>query len=455
MNLLFCPIVQAAGVMERKVVMTRSLPPRPSLRFLQEEAKDLLKAQRRKDPSACAVLRLLRRFRDARDENILAADVALHEVQFALAIDYGFPSWDALVQEVRSVGEAVIFRDERAAGVNVQGDRLRQDTFSLAVASALKLLGRSVDYRTVHLWSGNAFAPDIRPEEPTRGHWQLQGRERCLDVIAAGVGATVRPFPDYHELADIPPAPKDGKEAEAWLREYYAKPAASYLSHALQAGEVVVSCGEWAGGPDLLWCDWGLVVEARNDGTILGAGPNGRKDNLITHVRDGWILRSGGSPLPEEDIRRQVLQRAVQRIRGEGPAFGPGPRKVLFGLAAMDAWIAAMGEAPFDAEQWQGRDHSVAHARETALPTFEGSKAAAIYLRQMAESAPKAAAGRLQDAARQYDRIVELLGPALADAGPGSYATIMGDKRRQQSHAQETLRQVRTCLETAAGLMEN
>jgi hypothetical protein len=136
-NLLFCPIMQAAGAMERKVAMTRSLPPKPSLRFLKEEAKDLLKAQRRKDPSASAVLRLLRRFRDARDENILAADVALHEAQFALAMDYGFSSWDALVQEVRSVGEAVVFQEQRAAGVGFQGDRLRQDTFSLAVTCRL------------------------------------------------------------------------------------------------------------------------------------------------------------------------------------------------------------------------------------------------------------------------------------------------------------------------------
>ena len=433
--------------------MSRSLPAKPSLRFLKEEAKDLLKAQRHKEDTVCPTLRLLRRFRDSTDSEILSAEVALHEAQFALAMDYGFASWDALVQEVRSAGEAVVFRDDRAAGVSFRGDRLREDTFSLAVTAALGLLGRSLDYRTVHLWSCNAFAPDLRPEEPTRCHWQLQGRERCLDLIAAGAGVRVRPFPDWHELADIPPMPEDAKEEEAWLREYYAKPAASYLSHALQAGEVVVSCGEWAGARGLLWCDWGLVAEARNDGTILGAAPNGRSDNLITHIRDGWILRAGGSPLAEQDIRRQVLQRAVERIRGEGAAFAPGPRRVVFGLAAIDAWIDAMAEVPFDAEH-PGRDHSAAHARETALPTSEGAKAAGAYLRQLAHGLPEAATARLHDAARQYDRIVELLGPALGDAGPATYAAIMGDESRQREHAQTTLRQVRNCLEAAAGLME-
>jgi hypothetical protein len=446
--------VQAAGVTERKVVMSRSLPPKPSLRFLKEEAKDLLRAQRHKEATVCPTLRLLRRFRDATDQQILSAEVGLQEVQFALAMEYGFPSWDALVQHVRSIGEAVLFRDDRAAGIGFRGDRLRQDTFSLAVTAGLGVLGRAVDYRTVHLRSGNAFAPDIRPEEPTRSHWQLQGRERCLDVIAASVGVEVRPFPDYHELADIPPMPKDQKEAEVWLREYYAKPAASYLSHALQTGEMVVSCGEWAGAPGLLWCDWGLVVEARSDGTILGAAANGRSDNLITHIRDGWILRAGGSPLPAEDIRRQVLRRAVQRIRGEGPPFRPGSRGVLFGLPAMDAWISAMAQVPFDVQQWQGKDHSLGHARETALPTFDGSKAAAAYLRRMADDLPVAAAVLLQDGARHYDRIAELLEPVLADGGLETYQAIMGDEARQRQHAQQTLQSVRQCLETVAGCIE-
>lgn len=435
--------------------MARVLPPRPNLDHLRNEAKSLVKAHKAGDASVCKTLGLLKRFEGASEEGVLKSDLSLHEAQFALAMDYGFPNWNALVQEVRSAGEAVVFQDNRTAATGLRGDRLRQDTFSLAVTAALRVLGRSVDYQTVHLWSGNAFAPDIRPEEPTRGHWQLQGRERCLDVIAAGAGVEARAFPDWHELAEIPPMPKDEKEAEVWLREYYAKPAASYLSHALQAGDVVVSCGEWAGARGLLWCDWGLVVEARSDGTILGAAPNGRSDNLITHIRDGWILRDGGSSLPAEGVRRQVLQRAVQRIRGEGPAFLPGPRKVLFGLAAMDAWIAGMAQVPFDVQKWQGKDHSAAHARETASPTFEGSKVAGAYLRQMAEALPEAAAVPLQDAARQYERIVELLGPALDDAGPETYETIMGDDHRQQNHVRETLQPVRECLGAVAGHIED
>jgi hypothetical protein len=459
MNLLFCPIVQAAGAMERKVVMTRSLPPKPSLRFLQEQAKDLVKAQRRKEPTVCGMLRLLRRFHDASDAEILAAKVALHEAQFALAMEYGFPSWEALVHKVASDGEATVFRDERAAKAVFQGDRLRQDTFSLAVAAALKSLGKPVDYATVHLWSGNAFAPDIRPDEPTRCHWQLQGRERCLDVIAAAAGVQARTFPSCEELVPAATKPEGmvagSKKEQEWERETFARPAASYLSHALQVGEMVVSCGEWAQpARGVLWCDWGLVVEARNDGTILGTAPNGRADNVITHVRDGWVLRADGEPQVREYIRRLVLQRAVERIRGAGPAFKPAPRGVVFGLAAMDAWISAMSQVPFDQQQWQGKDWSAGQARETALPTFWASQAAAGYLRQMAGELPAAAASALRDAAGQYDRIVELLTPPLADSGEQTYPVIMGDPAKQTQHVQQVLCPVRGCLEAAAAAIE-
>jgi RimJ/RimL family protein N-acetyltransferase len=82
--------------------MSRRLPVHPSVRFLHEEAKDLLRAQRAGDASICATLRLLRRFHDASDADILAAELALAEVQFALAMDYGFESWPALKAHVQA-----------------------------------------------------------------------------------------------------------------------------------------------------------------------------------------------------------------------------------------------------------------------------------------------------------------------------------------------------------------
>jgi hypothetical protein len=84
--------------------MPRSLPPKPSLRYLKEEAKDLVKAHRRGDARCCRVLHSLRRFAESADAGILASEVRLHEAHFALALDYGFRNWDHLTRAVAQRG---------------------------------------------------------------------------------------------------------------------------------------------------------------------------------------------------------------------------------------------------------------------------------------------------------------------------------------------------------------
>ena len=83
--------------------MTRCLPPNPSLRHLRNEAKALDKAHSAGDRKACGVLRRLNRFARATDDEILAAEVPLGEVQFALAMDYGFKSWAEMKEYVESL----------------------------------------------------------------------------------------------------------------------------------------------------------------------------------------------------------------------------------------------------------------------------------------------------------------------------------------------------------------
>ena len=83
--------------------MTSTLPPAPSLRNLKNQAKTLLKRHKQGDPGVCDVLRHVRRFAGADDEEILAADVSLVEVQFALAMEYGFGDWKQLKAHVESL----------------------------------------------------------------------------------------------------------------------------------------------------------------------------------------------------------------------------------------------------------------------------------------------------------------------------------------------------------------
>jgi len=80
--------------------MTSQLPTDPSLKHLRLQAKNILKAFSRGDSSCCGVLRHLHQFKDKPDVRILANEVSLAEVQFALAIEYGFKNWAELKKYV-------------------------------------------------------------------------------------------------------------------------------------------------------------------------------------------------------------------------------------------------------------------------------------------------------------------------------------------------------------------
>jgi len=80
--------------------MTKSLPPKPSVKFLKLEAKSILKAHKNGDSSCCDILRHLHQFKGKSDEEILNAQTSLQEVQFALAMEYGFKSWGDLKKYV-------------------------------------------------------------------------------------------------------------------------------------------------------------------------------------------------------------------------------------------------------------------------------------------------------------------------------------------------------------------
>ena len=79
---------------------TRKLPSNPSLEQLKKQAKDLLKAFKRQDPSVSSVLRRHSRLQSHGDEEILKSKVSLQEIQHALALDYGFENWPALRQQI-------------------------------------------------------------------------------------------------------------------------------------------------------------------------------------------------------------------------------------------------------------------------------------------------------------------------------------------------------------------
>ena len=80
--------------------MSRSLPSKPSITHLRNEAKSLHKAHSAGDKRCCETLALLHRFNSLSAKEILSADLALREAQHALALDYGFRSWRDLTLSV-------------------------------------------------------------------------------------------------------------------------------------------------------------------------------------------------------------------------------------------------------------------------------------------------------------------------------------------------------------------
>jgi len=100
--------------------MPKSLPASPSLVHLKDQAKKLLKAHQSKDISACSALKLLHGFSKFTDDEIFNAEISLQEVQFALAMEYGFSGWADLKKHVISVSNKKQIPNEEMIAMKVK-----------------------------------------------------------------------------------------------------------------------------------------------------------------------------------------------------------------------------------------------------------------------------------------------------------------------------------------------
>jgi hypothetical protein len=336
--------------------------------------------------------------------------------------------------------------------LSLKGDGHAQDHFSLSVQAAARLLGRDLDYDTVYVLSTNAFAPCFDPAENCAAWWATAtGRDSCTDLIGRRLGLRFRRLPGP-DVKGAPPMPEEEPARDRWLAEYYRKPAVAMIRAAQSQGEVVLTDREWpVRGPHGFypWCWWGIIVEARDDGTVLGAGLNGFRDNPLEAVGDMLTVGLAEPQIGQAQADFEVLCRAVSRIHGSAAPFLPGER-AAYGLAAVDRWIAHMERVPF-CEACQDRSQGCAY--DTARPTYEGAKVAARFLRACNGSFPAASRTHLDAAAGCYERIAALLGPAMAAQGAEAYQGIIGDLTRQRAHVTQVLRPLRARLRRAADEM--
>ncbi len=259
--------------------MARFLPPQADLDHLKNEAKALHKAHKKREPDVCPVLRHIHRFAEASDEDILAAEVSLTEAQFALAMEYGFNSWQQLRKTViglkpppgyvpEAYGDAMILPNP-PAGISPA------NRFAAAYSIAMSYLGAPADYETVAGDSGlgfilqadsihKPFGANVEPLD--MGWWPLApwGSRLRLDFLAATYGIPMHHAPAVQPEWKADPGASPGK---AQVAEYKADPAAYYRKHlesqvieSLRAGRPVIATEDcahvvfgWDGGsPPLL-----------------------------------------------------------------------------------------------------------------------------------------------------------------------------------------------------------
>jgi len=81
---------------------SRDLPARPNLAQLKKQAKSLLDAAKSRDRDALQRFAALPSLSGKSPDEIASADVALHDAQSVIAREHGFPSWNALREEVEA-----------------------------------------------------------------------------------------------------------------------------------------------------------------------------------------------------------------------------------------------------------------------------------------------------------------------------------------------------------------
>ncbi len=142
--------------------------------------------------------------------------------------------------------------------LQLKGRGQSQDHFSLTIQAAMRLMGKPVDYKTVHLLSTNSFAPGLWAGEDCMAWWQHSGRGQSLGLVAARLGFN----------ANLIPFPPDEKDPDDHAGHNRARVPA--IRQALDLGRIVATEGGWENGtgPWIAnewqyaprWCYWGILT---------------------------------------------------------------------------------------------------------------------------------------------------------------------------------------------------
>jgi len=318
--------------------MSHFLPKAPNLEQLRKQAKDLVKAHRSRDKDACGILRHLRQFDRASDEDILGAEVSLHDTQRAIAKEYGFEGWSQLkrhVEQAASASKAPSVRRENGR-VWIEGvPELRwgqsgECTFAGALAAALFVTPHPVSYADLMGYSGLAFRvrwyrrfdqADWCPSSPV-GEFSEEIR-----TVAGAIGWHVdqesQMGKDQPQMNYAAPALRESIED--------GRPVVGYPDSVLDVG-VAYGYEEAEGRTTFLWNAYGrsgLRVPAEKVGPWL------------------MFLRTRGKPMGPRAALMQALTTPNWRRKRLDP-FQPKPGQdaaYLYGFDALRQWRNDIGQA--------------------------------------------------------------------------------------------------------------
>jgi len=427
--------------------MKRVLPSRPDPGQLKNQAKDLLKAHKRRDKGVCETLRLLTRFATLSDGEILSQDVALHEAQYALALSYGFPSWNALKKHVEAARkEKPPALPKRENGrVWIQGipklawGRSGECTFAGALAAALCVTSHPYSYTRIMGYTGLAFR--------VRWYHRLDATEWCPS-------SPVGEFPDeikaveqatgwrFHQEVML------GSPPELWKMERFSPE----IMKSIDAGLPVI------GYPEDF--NMGIVSgyeRAENQTLFLWNAYHKPEEYTMPDTRTGpfiIILREHQESPDARDAFLQAISSNNWR-RKSMPAFNPEKKGLyLLGEDALSQWAEDIGNWDKWSEEERGNLFFVSWWCFTSL--LDARRQAAPFLNEHADLFEENIGARIRKAAAVFGEEARLLDDVFtskeAFLGPWSGKGISEWTPEVRAREQETLARIRQ--KDAAALLE-
>ena len=294
----------------------RALPERPSLEQLRKQAKELHRAHARGELAEAGALRRIQRLSALDDAALARTSLTLSDAQFALALDYGLPSWVELKQKV------ALLRGERTLGtVERSGTRVAitglpalgpmtsgRSSYADALSAALSVTEQPVSYDQVMAYSGLAF----------RARWFRGEQENAW-------------FCPTSALGEFPPEMEAVSAATGWLQRHdmwqggsrnvhdvlpaitasldRGVPVVGYPSNEHMDLSVLFAYEREGDQLTLRWLDYKhereLVLPAEKLGFLVillerqGLVPDGRRALLSALGSDNWRCRQ--RPVPRRD----------------------------------------------------------------------------------------------------------------------------------------------------------